>query len=235
MVMASTDSLVSFEEKGEIISESVAEQQQERYVFTTTGEKRVVRWPRCSWTDLMRLIDEDRLDEITRTQETLLLYAQHRELVREEYWSLEDYIKIHELGFEYQMEMETGRKMAKTTRGRNFDSSSLFAASSPSPSSSAWIAFERGGLLLTKNKFPYDLDPSIDHYLLWKIPSFSSTLSSEEQGEQEEQKPLDISMIEKFLMESGLRNNSKNIRYFFNPPRLQSVQGVPHCQLMVLK
>ena len=154
---------------------------------------------RRSFEDIKRLVAENNVLALARSPDIDIKYKDHRVKVLEEWVSIEDSVKVKYLGALYLD--QDGRKKAYFP-----DSSSRYA--------------------LAYNDFPYYIDESLDHYVLWATHRLSP---------DEVEKILD----EKIGLQPGTPEGSlgtSHERYWFEQTvNFKSVKGVWHVHVFVYK
>lgn len=147
-------------------------------------------------------------------------YGQHRAKVLSEFETIDGYVKCCELG--YPTEVLPNGKL----RAGNDLTDCYWYSLIELDLGELRGELRRGRLVLTPNKFPYDLAQGIEHYILWRVGC-----SDDDDGGVQ----LSPETIARYIdEESGLKANSQQIRYFFMPQALKSMPEIPHCHLVVL-
>jgi hypothetical protein len=117
-----------------------------RFLSTIELTRNAVANRPLEWNDLLKWIENGQKTILWRTEECAQRYIQHQELVSKEYRSINDYIRIHYLKWNVDIDKSTKKRIA---------SPSLNSIKDP---------------LLTPNDFPYYLVNGIQHWLIWCDP-----------------------------------------------------------------
>ena len=73
----------------------------------------------------------------------------------------------------------------------------------------------------TLNKYRYNIDDNIDHYILWSLHELTDLMIEQ--------------TIEQFIEQLGTKVAKENIVYWVNEKEHQSVPDLWHCQIFILK
>lgn len=98
------------------------------------------------WNDLIKWLADGQKTSLWRDANTAQRYIEHQKNVQREYRSINDFIRINYLKWNFAIEPNIQKRIAV-----------------PSPTSIQ-------GPLLTSNRFPYYLAQGIEHWLLWSDP-----------------------------------------------------------------
>jgi len=98
------------------------------------------------WNDLIKWFENGQKTLLCRSDECAQRYIQHQKFVENQYRSINDYIRIHYLKWNFDIDKLTSKRFAI-----------------PSPNSIKEP-------LLTPNDFPYYLVSDIKHWLIWADP-----------------------------------------------------------------
>jgi hypothetical protein len=117
-----------------------------RFVSTIELTRNAVANRPLEWNDLIKWIDNGQKTLLWRNEEHAQRYIKHQELVSKNYRSINDFIRIHYLKWDVDIDKSTEKRIAIP---------SLNSIKEP---------------LLTPNDFPYYLVNGIQHWLIWCDP-----------------------------------------------------------------
>ncbi|CAG8536700.1 7723_t:CDS:2 [Funneliformis caledonium] len=150
-----------------------------------------------NWDEVKEIVG-CRLELLRREKSLQLKYAAHKVKIAQEYSSLDHYVCKVVLNWSKEILQKSSTSPQE-----------YFSSKTPSTHYN-----------LRLNDFPYIVDSSISHYILW------SKLPFENQNEPDVKKEIDSFLKEKFPGE-------KEWVFFINPPRLQSVKSIWHGHIFV--
>ncbi|CAI2174092.1 5247_t:CDS:2 [Funneliformis geosporum] len=155
-----------------------------------------------NWDEVKEIVG-CRLELLRREKSLQLKYAAYKVKIAQEYNSLDHY--VCKVILNWPKEIIVHQK----SFSNNLSPQEYFSSKTPSTHYN-----------LRLNDFPYIVDASISHYILW------SKLPFEDQNDPDVRKEIDSFLKEKFPGE-------KEWVFFINPPRLQSVKSIWHGHIFV--
>lgn len=146
------------------------------------------------WPEVKEIVAKNDLHLLGRSCNQQLLYADFAEQIKQNWMSVKDFLLSNKFGFESRTDLATGKRMIAFTE----DLSSLNIMS------------------MSKNDFPYNFKPGIQHYILWKL---GSELTETEVNN---------------AVASEMEKNPTYIDYttYVNPPHLKSIPEIEHAHLL---
>ncbi|CAJ0646466.1 11215_t:CDS:2 [Entrophospora sp. SA101] len=141
------------------------------------------------------------LQLLTRTNKDLKIYREFRAKIEKEYGLIDNYL------------------IKQVLKWNCFDiNNNNMSSSSPSEEEyfTATTSYENYSLKL--NDFPYAIDPSITHYILWSKLPFNPN--------DNDNREVELFIKEKF-------GDNKEWLWFINPIRLQSIRSIHHGHIFI--
>lgn len=149
---------------------------------------------KIGWIDLINWLKSGQKEALWRNEKQAQLYLEHFQHVESRYASINDYIRIHYLKWNSKFDVESGKEIAV-------------------PCSTSFR-----GPLITKNKFPYDLEENIEHWLIWCEP-----------------KPEKVDEFLETMINKHFPTDQYERIAFVNPERLRSISAVFHAHVFTKK
>lgn len=155
-----------------------------------------------SWKELIKIIQIDQaFDQLSRSPAIQKKYDEFRVYLQQEWRSIHDYILCDKLGVE---------------RCRD-------------PKNALWCADdfhiaamkERGVVALRRNDFPYFVEDSIEHWVLWKLGKGSPTVEEIDAACDTLNEALEV-----------LTGDPTDFIHWTNPPGLQSLPNIAHVHIL---
>jgi hypothetical protein len=154
-----------------------------------------------SWPDLVQIIQvEQNLDKLARSVPQQREYERYKRRLLREWRSIHDYVLCEKFGVE--------RRPAST---------GLFSAGDESTKQKQ----RNVTIVLVRNDFPYSMEDSIEHWVLWKLG-----------GSCVEQDDLLNAMKQLGDKVADQPHNKVEFLHWINPPHLQSLPGIDHVHIL---
>lgn len=144
----------------------------------------------ATFDQLKQWIENSDITNIRRTREGDEEYKQYLTLVNEQWNSIDDYILFRVFNMPFENDVNTGKRKV------SYNSSHL----------------RKINAVMMKNDFPYNIDPSVQHFVLWST-----------QRLRVDQVPSVINRV--------LPKAKYDVTWFENPSSMKSVKQVWHVQV----
>ncbi|GBC24515.1 uncharacterized protein OCT59_009158 [Rhizophagus irregularis] len=161
--------------------------------MTSENENVVVH----TWEDVKEIVESGRLELFYRSKSEQLRYRAYRERIKKEYGSLDNYIYQNVLNW------------PKESSPNDPSLQEYFSSKIPSTHYN-----------LRLNDFPYTIDSSISHYVLW------SRLPFRDPNDRNVKDDINLFLKENFP-------GNEEWLFFINPPQLQSIKNIWHGHIFV--
>ena len=190
------------EEKAEMRKEMEDEDKKD-YERVYSAESRRINLNPMKWDTLKEIISNDRLHVLGRSFPQHKSYVSFTKKVRGEWKGVSDYILATKIGVPFKL----GEDNKKMVVREDMNSNPEF----------------NGKLFLLENDFPYNLEPGLRHYCLWKIGEVPIVAGG------------DSCEIRSTMAESGYPPHLCGTKYVFyvNPPHLKSISDIDHAHIIV--
>jgi hypothetical protein len=161
----------------------------ERMITAASPKRR--HYPMLSWLIIKQIINEGGLEKLGRSLLQHEKYVEFCDQLRLSWNSVTDFIMCSKLSFT-QITLSNGKWAAERSE-----------------------LIERRSVLI-RNDFPYNFEPGIDHYVLWKIGG-------------------ELELDEVFTFAQQLVNDEKAIDFatYINPPHLKSILDLDHAHILL--
>jgi hypothetical protein len=160
------------------------------------------------WTELVRIIQEDDLARLSRSESQQREYEIFRYYLKLYYKSIVDFVLCTKFGIPMQWNEETKLWQASSADDVNSETTTTTTTTTPTT--------DTGRMVLVPNDFPYSMQPGIIHYILWKRTKI--TPSDIEEATDELKKQL----------------SAEDIVFWVNPPNLKSLPEIDHVHFLCL-
>ncbi|CAG8502414.1 5483_t:CDS:2 [Ambispora leptoticha] len=173
--------------------------------------------PLLNWEQVREIIEQGRLELFIREKEVTTEYRRFRKEKIEEYGTIENYVRKKILNWPDLPENPQISSASLSITVNNSLSTANTDAHEKRPISQYFYAeIPATHYALLENDFPYAIESSIKHFILWSKLAFT---------------PGSMQEVDRFLRAKFPRN--KEWLFFVNLPHLQSVQGVSHAHVFV--
>ncbi|KAJ1929994.1 hypothetical protein IWQ60_000723 [Tieghemiomyces parasiticus] len=159
-----------------------------------------------SWPELKAIVESGRLELLRRTPANQAYYEKRRKEINQTYGNMTRYIVEKLLGWSIA-EQEPSSLEDRLAEARS--STIRDMPDSPLPADS----FDPSLARLLPNDFPYAIEPTVSHYVLW----YKNPLQRSPEVDQ--------------YLERAFPDH--DLLFFINPPHLQSVRTISHGHLFV--
>ena len=155
-----------------------------------------------NFKQIKEIVDENKLELLGRAPDAQLVYrAFMDDIVKRDWESIGDFILASKFGLPVKSAGPTGRKYVPIATKENGE----LAADIKTPV-----------IKLLKNDFPYNFEPNVEHFILWKIFE-----------------PLNQSDIDSAIKELTNDDPQVPVTFYVNPAHLKSVLDIDHAHIIL--
>ncbi|CAG8623906.1 5884_t:CDS:2 [Ambispora gerdemannii] len=172
--------------------------------------------PILNWEQVREIIEWGRLELLMREKKVTTEYRRFRKEKNREYGTIDNYVRKKILNWSDLPENPQISGAASITVNNSFSTDNTASHEQHPTSQYFYAEVPPTHYALLENDFPYAIEPSIKHFILWSKLAFT---------------PGSMQEVDRFLRAQFPWN--KEWLFCVNPPHLQSVQGVSHAHVFV--
>jgi len=168
-----------------------------------------------SWTEVICLVDENKLEDFKRNPSDLRKYLVWSQKTKAEYSSITNFVLKERLHW-------TPTNAKATPPQFEVRNQELFA--------------DENDFKVLRNDWPYGLDRGITHLVVWLknvVPINEATGDLTTNSRRDISGFVERRFTERLKLVAGVSDPSDHVVWFKNPVALQSVRGVDHVHVMV--
>ena len=163
------------------------------------------------WKELTQIITDGEFSKLTRSQADQRDYEIFKRNLLRQWKSIYDYLLVDKFGMAKECNQEDGLWYAAAAAP---------AAATTTTTTTTTTQPRSARVVLVRNDFPYCMEASIEHWILWKLNDGSCT-------------PDDIENAKMELRQQKTDGVELEFLHWINPPHLQSLPDIDHVHILV--